>query len=514
MRALAASVLALAVGISLAPERALAKDDLVLAIQGEPEQGYDPILGWGAYGHPLIQSTLLTRDADLAIHPDLATDWRLSDDRLTWTVTIRDDVVFSDGTKLTAEDVAFTFRQAAQSGGATDLSILAQAEARDATTIVFRLKSPRITFLETFITLGIVPSKSYGPDYGRKPIGSGPYRFVRWQRGQQLVVEANPLYYGEKSEFKKLTFLFTGEDTSFAAARAGQLDVVAVPPALAGNVPPTMRRVVARTVDNRGLMFPMRAGREGNDVTADPAIRKAINVALDRRALVETAAGGYATPATGPADGLPWSNPQAALPDADPRAAEQALDAAGWRVGPDGLRARGRLRAQFQLVYFATDSTRQMLALSVADQLRRIGILAEPTGRSADDVRRLMTTNVVLFGWGSHNPMEVYYIHHSSLSGSGYYNAGFYANPAVDAHLDRAQASASLAGSYPEWKAAAFDGTTGYGMRGDAAWAWLVNLDHVYFVDRCLDVGRLQIEPHGHGWPVTAGIANWRWTCP
>jgi peptide/nickel transport system substrate-binding protein len=51
-------------------------------------------------------------------------------------------------------------------------------------------------------------------------------------------------------------------------------------------------------------------------------------------------------------------------------------------------------------------------------------------------------------------------------------------------------------------------------MRGDAAWAWLVNLDHVYFVDSCLNTGRLQVEPHGHGWPITAGILNWRWTCP
>jgi peptide/nickel transport system substrate-binding protein len=51
-------------------------------------------------------------------------------------------------------------------------------------------------------------------------------------------------------------------------------------------------------------------------------------------------------------------------------------------------------------------------------------------------------------------------------------------------------------------------------MRGDATWAWLVNLDHVYFVNSCLDVGRLQTEPHGHGWPITAGILNWRWVCP
>ncbi|HEX2727660.1 MAG TPA: ABC transporter substrate-binding protein, partial [Beijerinckiaceae bacterium] len=61
---------------------------------------------------------------------------------------------------------------------------------------------------------------------------------------------------------------------------------------------------------------------------------------------------------------------------------------------------------------------------------------------------------------------------------------------------------------------AEWDGATGYGMRGDAAWAWLVNLDHIYFANACLDLGKLQIEPHGHGWPITAGISDWKWTCP
>jgi peptide/nickel transport system substrate-binding protein len=275
-----------------------------------------------------------------------------------------------------------------------------------------------------------------------------------------------------------------------------------------------MTRVIARTVDNRGLMFPMKSGPAGNDVTADLAIRRAVNVALDRKLLVAQVAAGFATPATGPADGLPWSNPDATLPDADPAAAEALLDAAGWSKGSDGVRRKGALKAEFPLVYFSTDSTRQMLAIAVADQLRRIGIVAQPAGKSSEEVRRLMHSSAVLFGWGSHNPIEVYYLHHSSLSGTGFYNAGFYANATVDAHLDRAQSASSLEESYAAWRAAAWDGTTGYGMRGDAAWAWLVNLDHVYLVRSCLDTGKRQIEPHGHGWPVTSNILDWRWTCP
>ncbi|HLH97986.1 MAG TPA: ABC transporter substrate-binding protein [Xanthobacteraceae bacterium] len=518
------SRIALAAFVLSAPAiaQAASKSELVLAVQGESEQGYDPTLGWGEYGHPLFQSTLLTRGADLQTQPDLAKSWTLSDDRLTWTVQIRDDARFSDGSALTAADVAFTFNQAAKSGGAVDLTALDRATADGASTVVLRLKEPRITFAESFYTLGIVPQKGYGPNYGRQPIGSGPYRLVRWDRGQQLLVDANPFFYGAKPAFTKLTFLFTGEDTTFAAASAGKLDVAAVPAALAERVPSGMKRVVARTVDNRGLVFPMlpNTGRKtpngaaiGNDVTADKAIRLAINIAIDRRALVSGVLLGHGTPAYGPADTLPWSNPEDRLPDADPARAAQILDDAGWKMSAAGVRTKGGREARFSVLYFADDSTRQMLALAVAEMLRPLGIVLEPLGKSREEVARLRHANVVLYGWGSHNPLEVYELYDSKLAGTESYNTGFYANPKVDAYFAAAQNAPSFEASLPYWRDAEWDGETGYGVRGDAAWAWLVNLEHVYFVNACIDVGRVQVEPHGHGWPITAGILNWRWTC-
>nr|WP_272212971.1 hypothetical protein [Marinicella sp. W31]MDC2878906.1 hypothetical protein [Marinicella sp. W31] len=89
-----AATAALVAGSVVAGGPAFAKSELILAIGGEPDNGYDPLLGWGRYGHPLFQSTLLKRDAGLNTVPDLATDWTLSDDRLVWTITLRPDVVF------------------------------------------------------------------------------------------------------------------------------------------------------------------------------------------------------------------------------------------------------------------------------------------------------------------------------------------------------------------------------------------------------------------------------------
>ena len=102
-------------------------EQIVLAIGGESEEGYDPTLGWGRYGASLFQSTLLKRDENLKIVNDLATDYTISEDGKTWTVTIREDAVFSDGKPLTAADVAYTFNKAAESGGLTDVTQLEKA---------------------------------------------------------------------------------------------------------------------------------------------------------------------------------------------------------------------------------------------------------------------------------------------------------------------------------------------------------------------------------------------------
>src|SRR5690606_4034888 len=124
-----------------------------------------------------------------------------------------------------------------------------------------------------------------------------------------------------------------------------------------------------------------------------------------------------------------------------------------------------------------------------AELLRDIGIEAVPQGVTWDAIGRIAYSEPVLFGWGSHSPLEIYNLYHSSLSGEGNFNAGFLQSEAVDTALDAAQAAESLEDSYPFWQQAEWDGETGFGPRGEAAWAWLVNLDHVYFADECLDLG-------------------------
>ncbi|PYF06293.1 extracellular solute-binding protein (family 5) [Rhodobacter viridis] len=311
---------------------------LVLAVGGEPEGGFDPVMGWGRYGNPLFQATLLKLDADLTMVGDLATGWSLSADRLTWTIKLRTDAKFSDGTALTAEDVAFTFNTARDAGGLVDMKILREARAIAPDTVELELTKPQITFTSHLVGLGIVPKALYGKDYARHPVGAGPFRMVEWREGEQLVVEPNPYWYGGKVPFPRVSFVFGEEAAAIALAQTGAVQVAAVPPADADGPPQGMHVLHAKTVDNRGVMFPMVAAGQktadgkpiGNDVTADPAIRRAINQLLDRKALVDLALNGHGSPAHGPVDGLSWDQPESALPDADPIAAAVTLEAAGW----------------------------------------------------------------------------------------------------------------------------------------------------------------------------------------
>ncbi|MGM8365750.1 ABC transporter substrate-binding protein [Virgibacillus sp. W0181] len=495
------------------------KDELILSIGGEVDDGFDPTTGWGLYGSPLFQSTLLTYDQDFNVQHDLATNYEVSEDGLTYTFELRDDVLFSDGEKLTAEDVVFTYATAQESGSVLDLSNLKQVEAMEAFQVEFTLEHPDSTFITLLATTGIVPKHAYDETYNENPIGSGPYQLVQWDKGEQLIVEANPNYYGNISQFKKLTFLFYEEDAAFAAAKAGKVDVVAITPGFATQEVGGMDLVELDTIDNRGIVFPfVEEGEEtedgvpiGNDVTSDKAIRKAIDVGIDREALVEGVLNGFGTKAFSVADHLPWWNAETEIKDADIKKAKQILDDAGWEQNEEGIRVKGNLEASFDLLYPSGDDIRQSLSLAVADQLKELGIEVRTKDQNWANLENTMYSNPVMMGWGSHDPIEMYNIYSSKTRGKGFYNINYYSNPVVDKHMEEAMRSTTQEEANGHWKKAQWDGETGFSAKGDAPWVWLVNVNHIYLVNENLDIGEQRVQPHGHGWPITDFINDWKW---
>lgn len=496
------------------------KSSLVLAVGVEPEEGFDPITGWGQYGAPLIQSTLLTYDKDFNLQKDLAKDYKLDEERLVWTVKIKEDVKFSDGKALTAEDVVFTFEKAKGSASLVDLTNLKEIEKLDDYTIQFTLDKPNSTFTNQLTNIGIVPKHAYSDSYKDNPIGSGPYKMVQWNKGQQVILESNPEYYGKKSIFKKLTLLFLSEDAAFAAARAGQVDVVYVPSTYADRSVNGMELKVVKSVDNRGIIMPFvpdegkrNDGKPiGNNVTADIAIRKALNYAVDREELAKGVVNGYGTPAYTAVDHLPWWNPETAFEDGNMEKATEILENAGWKLNEKGIREKDGLKAEFTLYYPSGDQVRQSLSLAFAEMVKPLGIEVKARGENWNKLTsELLNANPVLFGYGTHDPMVLYNLFNSKNRGDGFNNSNYYYNEKVDQYLDAALHAKSQEEANEYWKKAQWDGETGTSVKGDAAWVWLVNLDHLYFIREGLEIGDQKLQPHAHGWSIMDFVYNWHW---
>ena len=486
----------------------------------EPAAGFDPAYGWGAGEHvhePLIQSTLTVTNPDLTIGYDLATDYSVSEDGLTWTVTIRDDVSFTDGEPLTAEDVAFTYNTVKASSSVSDFTMLDYAEAADDRTVVFYMNRPFSIWPYTMAVTGIVPEHAYdSAAYGASPVGSGRYILKQWDRGQQVILEANPDYYGGEPLMKKVTILFMEEDAAFLAAQAGQVDLAYTSATYSDQQIEGYELASCATVDNRGFNLPVvpeqtdAQGRTvGNDLTADVRVRRAINMGIDRQEMIDHVLNGYGSPAYSVCDQMPWYS-EASEVEYDPEGAAALLDEAGWKTGDDGVREKDGVKAELNLLYSAGDSVRQALAADFADQLGDLGISCTLEGVGWDTAYDRALSDPLIWGWGAHTPMELYNIYHTAAGlDSALYSP--YASDTVDRYMDQALAQNDLETSYQLWQQAQWDGAEGVTGEGDIPWVWLVNIDHLYWVRDGLQVAEQKIHPHGHGWSVVNNVDQWTW---
>ena len=505
-----------------AAEETAVKDEVIVTMPptSEPSSGFDPAYGWGAGEHvhePLIQSTLTVTTQDLQIDTDLATEYSVSGDGLTWTVKIRDDVEFTDGEPLTAEDVAFTYNNCKEKSSVNDFTMMEEAVAVDDTTVVFHMTRPYSIWPYTMAIVGIVPEHAYDENYGMNPIGSGRYIMAQWDQGQQVIFEANPDYYGEEPKIKKVTVLFMEEDAALAAAMAGQVDVAHTAASYSDQEIDGYGLLSVQTVDNRGFNLPCTEPEEadgiiyGNAFTSDVNVRRAINIGIDRQEMIDNVLNGYGTAAYSVCDKMPWYNSGAEV-EYDLEEAKRILDEAGWTEGSDGIREKDGVRAEFTLMFSTGDSVRQALAEDTANQLRELGIEVTTEGVGWDVAYDRAQSEPLVWGWGAHTPMELYNIYHTlSDTGIGLAEYSPYGNETVDAYMDAALAAGSLEESYELWQQAQWDGTTGITQEGDIPWIWLCNVDHLYFVRDGLQVAEQKIHPHGHGWSIVNNVDQWSW---
>ncbi|MBE6054874.1 MAG: ABC transporter substrate-binding protein [Clostridium sartagoforme] len=499
-----------------------ANNELIAAVTYEPETGFDATESGHGDMTRVFFSTLFQRNKNLGIENDLAKEYEISEDRLTWTIKIREDVNFTDGEKLTAEDVEYTYEIAKNSGSSIDLTMLDSVKQIDEYTVEFKLKNPQSTFIEKMACVGIVPKHAYKKGFADNPIGSGPYKFVQWDKGQQVIAEINEYYYKEKPSIEKLTLVFMDDDAAYAAVKAGEVDIASIPGSFATEDIDGKKLIELDSIETYGVAYPMQAPGEttsdgnpiGNVVTSDEAIRKAITYAVDREELVEGILEGYGEPSSTGLEKMPWLNEETVInpeEDGDIEKAKQILEDAGWKdTNNDGTIDKDDVEAEFNLLY--TDGKyRQELGLAYVEIAKELGIKVNLDNRTWDTIIPDINSQAVLYGFGSGDPSEIYNLYSSKTLGVGvpWNNSGYYNNSIVDRYIDQALQSESEDSALEYWKKSQWDGTTGFSSKGDCAYTWFVNAGHLYLADEDLDIGTPVVQPHGGR--VLYNITEWNW---
>ncbi|WP_285503241.1 ABC transporter substrate-binding protein [Actinokineospora sp. NBRC 105648] len=362
---------------------------LVIGVADEPAS-LDPVLGYAPLGAAQIFDGLVEHQAAGTLRPVLATALpQPSSDGRSWTVDLRDDVSFTDGSALDAAAVVATYRRVLEPGAPLRdrFWMLGAVTAVDQDTVRFDLKQA-CAYFPDLLVLGI---RAGTPD---APVGTGPYKVADWQRGKRLVLTANKAYFGTRPAITTVTVEFLPDDEVRAQRmRDGKLDGVGLPARLAAPFAAIDGLTVVEhsSADLRAVTFSDRGP------TADPAVRLALNLAVDRQAVIGSALAGEGTPVSLP---MPpalaeFTEPGARI-DYDLVRAQFLLDAAGWVLGSDGVRAKGPTRASFTIGYPVADVVSRDLVAAFAAAAKRIGIAV--TARPTALTEPLVDPRLIAFG--------------------------------------------------------------------------------------------------------------------
>ncbi|MFI5806161.1 ABC transporter substrate-binding protein [Streptomyces sp. NPDC051561] len=479
-----------------------AKDSAVVGIAYEPET-LSPLLGYGKDGNSKIFDGLLSFDGDMRLKPALAAELpKVSADGLTYTYKLRPGVKFTDGQPFGAKDVVFTYEtildKKTNNAAKSELDAIKSVKAEGADTVVFTLKYPYAPFAERTV-LPIAPQHVAGKQdvntgaFTTKPIGTGPYVLTNWSKGEKLSFKANPAYWGGAPAVKKFTMaIIKDDDVRATRLRSGDLDGAILPPNLAKSFKAEGNRKTyeAKSFDYRTVTLPTH-----NKVTGDTAVRRALDVAVDRRTMVDKILEGAGKPAYGP---VPTDSPWFAKGTErthDLAKAKKILDDAGWKPGADGVRVKDGVRAEFPLWYLSGDKLRQDHALAYASDAKKAGLDIKTQAGTWEVIEPRMKSDAVLAGGGSPGDpdFDQYLLLKSSLAGDGFNNMAWYDNKAVDTALDAGRRS----GKDAERKAAY--ATVQQELVKNPGYTFLTHIDHLYVVNDKWDGLSTQIEPHDHG---------------
>jgi peptide/nickel transport system substrate-binding protein len=323
--------------------------------------------------------------------PYLAESWTKSADGLTYEFKLRKDVKFHDGTPLTAKDYAFTFKRAmdpatkSPTAGQT-LVNLKSAEAVDDYTLKLNMTMPNSVLLDSLSNacyLQPLPQaavEKMGNDFGRKPIGVGPFKFKEWVTGQRIVLERNPDFkwgpkftQGGAPYIETLEFRIVPEyATRLAALEAGDIDLTDIETKDAKRIQDSGKYTIFKNIaPGSGIHIEMNVTRAPFD---DLKVRQALNYAVDRKAIAQTVTNGMGAPIYGPTTPSTmgyWAGAEYVGYPYDIAKAKALLGEAGYKPNASGILEKdGKPLTLTLLTYGATARTGEILQ----QQFKAVGI--------------------------------------------------------------------------------------------------------------------------------------------
>ncbi len=415
-------------------------------------------------GHKAITSQILLplmseesdyREGPPSWKPALAETWEFSDDRLVLTVRLRPDAVWSDGQPVTASDVRFTWQAQTDPDVAWIHSYAKDAitdvEAVDERTVRFHFSRASPTQLADVAPEAVLPRHAWAerpfaewrgdPDwFFERLVASGPFLLESRTPGRELVLDGNPDYFASELPRLDRVVLRGAADSAALTTRllAGELDAVT------GIGAADAQRIEGRS-DLRLHAYASRqvtfvSWNTGRRWFEDAATRRALALAVDRQAIVDTVWRGYARVGGSPIPSDVWARDPRLEPwPHDPEAARAALAAAGWSdLDGDGVLERDGEPFRFELATFAGAAARWDAMQMIQADLRAVGIDAQPRRFDPNALLPRLLGNdfdAAVSGFAIDTSLDLRPAFHSESIGGGH-NYAAYANPEVDALIE------------------------------------------------------------------------------
>jgi len=443
----------------------------MIAIPTRGGEIHEGVVGLPRTINPVVAVTDVDRDISSLVHagltkysggsiiPDLASTWKISEDGLFYTFTLREDARFQDGKPLTADDVVFTIQKiqdpALKSPRRPDWVNVSVRKISD-TEVQFILKQPYAPFL-TNTTVGIIPKHIWGSvndeqfifsQYNTEPVGAGPYRVSSISRDNGGIPTVYRLttwrnYHGKIPYIPDIYFhFFPDEDKALTALDAGTID------SLSGINAQNAARLSSNSAQPYKVLssplpriFGVFFNQNQASVLADKTVRQALDLAINRNAIIKSALSGYGVAIRGPL--TPLRSQVIPEDDGDIEEAQKLLEKNGWKKDEDGIYEK-KSKNSVQKLSFDIHTVESTDLKQIAEMVRadwkslgaEVNIKVFESSDLYQNVIRTRKYDALLFGEFIGKDRDIYAFWHSSQRNAPGLNIALYTNSEVDKLLE------------------------------------------------------------------------------